>query len=131
MNRNPFVEWESAVSNTVAGLIGLIVLISLIVAIAIVVVLLTEVWRVYRTRAFGQSTATARYLYVALAVLLGIWSFAVWLAGDPGLAPAGSYIASWAFLIFVIFVEGADYFARGQEERLAPDGLSLGRDVTA
>src|SRR5712692_7604005 len=75
--------------------------------IKLVVALATELFRIYKARAF-QPTTTARILWGALALLIGLWCLAAVLATNILTMPAAAYIATWSFLGFVVCAEGCD-----------------------
>lgn len=124
--KNPGWEWENAVSGAATGIIGITLVLLAAVLLTIAIVLLREIVRIYMARAFNAELATARALWIALAVFLGL----VVLALTPFLAGIAPYLLAWGFLGFVIFVEGCDLYEQQQESLGAgSDGLLLGANM--
>jgi hypothetical protein len=110
----PYRRNWSFEDQMIEGLAGLMLWATIIVSaivMTILIVLLKELGRVYAARAF-QPTRTARVLWIALAGLVGLWLLGAVLATNPANAVLGAYIASWAFLAFVLVVEGCDQYEK-------------------
>ena len=126
--QNPWWSWENEVSGAAAGILAMAVIFALAVVVTIVGIMLTEIWRVYETRAIRQpNSPSARVLWIALMLFLGVLILAGFLVTTaPLLAAWALPMVTWSFLIYVIVVEFTDYYAShevrtlaGQEEGVA------------
>lgn len=108
--------WAAAFTGVaMAAVIGLLVLLAYTA---------TELVRIYAARATDRSRV-AGLLWSALAALLLTWLTASVLAADPHLQAPAAHLAAWGFLLFTLFVEGVDQWARRQERAEAAGGQQL------
>lgn len=103
-------DWEDAAATGIAGLCLVVAIVVAAFLMTILIILTRELIRVYQSRA-TQPTLVARILWVALALLLGVWLVAGLLLTHAATTGLGAYSAAWAFLLFVVVVEGADVYA--------------------
>lgn len=112
-------DWESELAG---GMITLALLVAAIL-ITLSVVVTLELGRIYVARALRPSPVQ-RFLWLALAALLGCWLLAGALVAFPATVALGVYLAAWSFLAFVIGVELADRYA-AQFDAPVPGELGL------
>lgn len=127
--RNPFWQWENEVSQTTAGLIGVIAITVAAIVLTLILILLKEMVRIYQTHALHQNSTTAKQLWAALVIFIGVWLLCAGLAAIPGLAVLAGYIASWSLFIFVVFVEVTDMTASRSQVPPEEEGVVLGETV--
>ncbi len=113
-------DWE----GDLAGSIIMVALVIAVVVFTLIVILITELWRVYKTRAL-QSTESSRIFWIVLACLLGAWLIAGLMTLNPQTLPLGVYVAAWSFLAFVIIVEILDARLSRTEQPAVPADLTL------
>ena len=99
---------ESEVSGAAAGLVMLALIAALVVIGIVLAAMVTELFRIFRARAF-QPTGAAKVLWIGLILLLAIWLLAGMSAADPNLGAPASYLAAWAFLAFTLTAEVCDW----------------------
>ena len=112
--------------EAIAGLVGLALLVTAIVIAVIVIViisLVTELWRIFKTRGF-EHTQHSRILWGALAGLLGLWLVAGLLATNPSTASLALVIGCWSFFVFVLVCLCVDWHSRRAEPKV-PKQLAL------
>ncbi len=109
--------------HAIGGLFGMLLIGAVLVALlilAIVVAVVTELWHIFRTRAF-RKTSYSRVLWSALAGLGIAWFIAALLAGSPAMSLA---LVAWSFFLFTIVCIMTDWLARRHDPKL-PDELAL------
>lgn len=82
-----------------------------VVAAVIVSSLLTEVVKVYKTRALAATT-TRPVLWAALGLFAGLLGLAALLGASTTTASLGVYIAAWSFLGYSLVVVGCELYER-------------------
>lgn len=117
--------WEEDLATGILGvaLLGLIALAALVGTFLIVV--LTEIARVYQARAFSARRSRP-ILWIALAFLLAVWVLCAVLARQPETLPISVYLSTWSFLVYVVVVEGCDWY----EQRFDPPAEQMPPEVT-
>src|SRR3712207_6048756 len=101
MSRHASGGGETALAE---GLLTLVLLIAAGIGI-LLWAMLSELWNIYKTRAF-TGTRSAKVLWYALACLLGIFLLAGLLATQPHMAPIGLFTACWSLFAYVIVCIG-------------------------
>lgn len=125
--RNPFWQWENEVSSATVGIILTVIVVGAAILLTLLLILLKELWRIYQTRALNQPhSTTARTLWTALILFLGILLLSVFLGVAAGAGTIAGYLAAWSFLLFVIVVEAADHFSPPAIDAPGDEGLVLG-----
>ncbi len=110
-------------AHAMGGLVGMLLIGAVLVALlilAIVVAVVTELWHIYRHRAF-RKTLYSRILWSALAGLGIAWLLAALLASSPALSLG---LVAWSFFLFTIVCIMTDWLARRHDPKL-PDELAL------
>jgi succinate-acetate transporter protein len=87
-----------------SGLANGVLLLAVLIAAGIGMllwVMLTELWKIYATRAF-TGTRSAKVLWAALAALCVVYAIAGIIALNPELVPVGVFLACWATFAYVV-----------------------------
>lgn len=114
-------SWE----DKLAAISTSLVIAGVLAIAALLVATLTELVRVYKSRAL-QDTRSAHHFWIALAALIATWTLAALLATNPHLTAPAAYLVAWSFLVFVIVVEGYDSFlARDEKSNLQASSTGL------
>jgi signal transduction histidine kinase len=82
------------------GLFALVLLVAAGIGI-LLWVMLSEVWKIYASRAF-TGTRSAKILWGALAALCVVYAIAGIIALNPELVPVGVFLACWATFAYVV-----------------------------
>jgi predicted lysophospholipase L1 biosynthesis ABC-type transport system permease subunit len=121
MARRNANAWEA----DLLGIVIMAVLIAVVVVGTLLYLTVTELWRIYRDRATGE-TGTGRFLWGALAGLLGVLFLAGLLSVTTHNGSVGLAVAALSFFLYVLAIEYIDYLARRKEVPVhIPAALSL------
>jgi hypothetical protein len=104
------------------GFVGLVfaaAILAIAISATLLIALLTELGRIYGSRAMGQHTASSRVLWIALAAFSALLLASGLLAANASTAVLALYLAAWSFLAFVIVVEACDWYAQRFDEPTA------------
>ncbi len=110
-------DWEAHLASSIVGIAAMALLIAVVVVATLLWLTVTELYRIYRSRATG-ATQTARFLWGALAGLLGIFLIAGLAVVMTNSGETGLIIASWGFFAYVLACEFIDYLARKNDPPL-------------
>jgi hypothetical protein len=110
-------DWEANLASSIVGIAAIALLIAIVVVATLVWLTVTELYRIYRSRATGASQ-TARYLWGALVGLVGVFLVAGLSAAMTNSGTTGLIIASWGFFAYVLACEFIDYLARRNDPPL-------------
>ncbi len=122
MSRGQGNSVETAFVGMMVGIALAVIVIVVVLIVQLIWWTATELFRIYQARA-TSGAQTARYLWGALAGLIGLFVFAGLVTVTTHEPTMGLMLASWGFLAYVLTCEYIDWQARRNDP--PPQELSL------
>jgi hypothetical protein len=118
-------SYRSSIADDLADGVMAMIMAYILLFLVLLMATLVELGRIYNERGRAGSPI-AQQLWTALLALAAVWSVAGLMAFSPSMQPAASYLASWSFGIYSIYVIWLDRTQWLAENEAATGGSDLG-----
>ena len=116
-----------SITDEIADGVMAMILAYILIVLYMLYATLLELGRIYAER--GRNSPVAQQLWTALLGLAAVWSVAGLMALSPPLQPAATYLGSWAFGIYSIYVIWLDRTQWLAENQANSQGSDLGQHL--